>query len=377
LQTGGGLRPRAPPVARRPPTTTFPARCWADAEGLVGRPMRDRPAEFVGGGGRNVVWAWRSADVRLGGDSGHRRAGRETSRGAAPWIRTPGPPWVAPARRPTRPEKRSCTRHCPNGYDVVPARPGGFADGPARQRPWSGTERRIANRDPNLLAGPSSARPGIPAAAARRLCSSRVTRGTVWCGVRRVVPAARAPVSSSTYDVWRRVAGRLWCGANRRDPSGHAMWGRRTNRCPGPRALSRGAGKCSARPTEGAPSASNRRSPAPGAGCSWRGGRRSDLPLHRRRPATRLARTAFDRVSGSWERTFLRGPLNPVLPLLALRPDGDCWVATSVGLSPAARRRSRSAFPRRVVIPGPCTEGSVSPRSAQCLGRQVCTPRTR
>ena len=288
---------------------------WADAGGLV---ASDGAAVYVSAGDG----VWRSiGDVGLGAEQ---VSGVLRDREGALWIRTPSHLWQLP-RDAAR--AADVSDGLPSGYDLGGV-PSGMAIGP-RGDVLVGTDVGIAYRERGRwrLIDRSV---GMPAAAARSIFVDR--EGTIWAGAVGLVQL-RGRGLVEHHDVASGLPGNIVWGF-RRDARGTLWIG--TNRCLA-RAIA-GRWEC----VHGTEGRTVRTVVFPPQGGMFAGGSPSDL----------LYIDAAGRASsgGEFDRAEDR-----IILALALGPEGDLWIATSVGL-----HRLPGAVPgpiQRVAIPGVPSNG--------------------
>jgi PAS domain S-box-containing protein len=329
LYVQGAAGSFAPAPAWPGPPNAGVRALWADAEGLV---VGDGATVQLSSGDG----VWRAiGDVGLGGDQVN---GVLRDREGALWIRTPAHLWLLPRGATRATDLRD---GMPTGYDVVGA-PGGMAIGP-RGKVLVGTDVGIAYRDHDRWRVIERSA-GSPAAAARTVFVDH--EGTVWSGAAGLFQLRGRGIVEH-YDVAGGLPGDVvW--SFRRDPQGTLWVG--TNRCLA-RAIA-GRWEC----LHGTEGRTVRSIVFPPQGGVFVAGAPSDL-LYIDAGGRATSLDGFDRVE---DRTILA---------LALDPDGDLWVATSVGLY-----RLRGAVPgrfERVVIPGVRPDGRFA--TLAMIGRQVWT----
>jgi signal transduction histidine kinase/ActR/RegA family two-component response regulator len=283
---------------------------WADADGLV---VGDGATVMLGTGNG----AWRSiGDVGLTGDLVNAVL---RDRHGALWIRTASHMWMLP---PGGARATDLSEGLPTGYDVAGV-PNGMTIGP-RGDVMVGTDVGIAYRDGERWRMIDRS-VGMPPGAARSLFVDR--EGTLWIGSVGLFQLRGRGVIEH-YDVASGMPGNIVWGF-KRDAEGMLWVG--TNRCLVRAVAARW--KC----VDGTEGRVFRAMVFPPQGGVFAGGSPSDL-LYIDPAGKVTSLTDFDRAE---DRTILS---------LALGPEGDLWIGTSLGL-----HRLRFAVPgriERVEIPG-------------------------
>jgi PAS domain S-box-containing protein len=264
---------------------------WADANGLV---VGDGATVQLSSG--DGVWQ-SIGDVGIGGDAIN--AVLRDLQGAL-WIRTASHLWCLP---PGAARASDVSDGLPTGYDVVNV-PNAMALGP-RGEVMVGTDVGIAYRESGRWSLIDHA-VGMPAAAARTLFTDR--EGTLWIGAVGLFQLRGRGVIER-YDVPSGMPGNIVWGF-KRDREGTLWVG--TNRCLA-RAIA-GRWKC----VDGTEGRVFRAIVFPPQGGVFAGGSPSDLMYID--PRGRMTALDFDRNE---DRTILS---------LALGPDGDLWIGTSLGM---------------------------------------------
>jgi PAS domain S-box-containing protein len=307
-QGADGVFVRAPGWPGRP--TASIRALWADARGLV---VSDGATIQLSSGDGD----WQAIG-EVGLDGGQVDGVLRDRQGAL-WIRTPSHMWFLP-RGATR--VTDLSDGLPSGYDLVGV-PNGMAIGP-RGDVLVGTDRGMAYREHDRWHVLDHSA-GMPAAAARSVFVDR--EGTIWVGSVGLLQLRGRGVVEH-YDITSGLPGNIVWGF-RRDAEGTLWVG--TNRCLA-RAVA-GRWEC----VHGTEGRVVRAIVFPPQGGVFAGGAPSDL-LYIDAGGRTTSLGGFDRVQ---DRTILA---------LALGPEGDLWIATSLGL-----HRLPGAVPgpiQRVVIPG-------------------------